>query len=191
MAGMQLPFDQCDRIARYFAQDMEEFVRRTHVNLAQMLMLPDEYTHDSQDIIAMLYEDISHMLRDQLIIGIHLLLAECEIDPNTGAYPLRYHVYYSIETTPPSSTSDQEGGLLIPPKRIWHNARFALLLDWNPNTYDQRQYVRRNAYCFDWVAEETRFDATNLVPDKNVGKLTDKNAQVIRKATISPAHHHQ
>jgi hypothetical protein len=86
--------------------------------------------------------------------------------------------------------SSTDGGRLTLPKNIWHNTRFALLIDWNTNTHSQRQYVKRPEYCFDWVPEETRFDTTNLVFYED-GKMVRTSAQVIRTATMSPAHQNQ
>lgn len=183
-------FLQSHEIANCIAEDLKEFVRHTHVDLAQMFMFPPEYVQNSEDIILMLYEDISHMLRDQIAKGIHLLLAECDIDPNTGQYPLRYHVEYSIDPTPLPPGQPPYGGNLVPPKKIWHNARFVLLLDWNPNMPDHIQNVRRPEYCFDWIAEEPRFDASMLVSHPTMDAMaTITGGQLLRKATISPAYY--
>jgi hypothetical protein len=194
---------QSDQIAHYFTEDLEEFVRLSHTDLAKVLQIPPEYPQDTGDIILMLYEDIAHMLRDQLIIGVHLLLSEMHPDPNTGAYPLRYHARYSITPdnniyplAPSTSTTAQRTGKSIaPPTNIWREARFALLIDWNPSAKERRQKVRRPEYCFDWVPEEARFDATNLVRYSKGGMLSDSarvdSETVIREELTSPAYQKQ
>src|SRR6266566_1864578 len=67
---------QSDQIAIYFTDDLEEFVRITHIDLVKAFQIPDDYSHETRDIINMLHEDVAHMLRDGLITGIHLLLSD-------------------------------------------------------------------------------------------------------------------
>lgn len=189
---------QTDQIASYFIKDLEKFVRYAHVDLIDALQVPPDYSQDVADIIVLLYEDISHMLRDRLIVGIHLLLCENELDPNTGSYPLRYHVSYAINNplapaagtptpatgTPPAAPKGTE--LQIPPE-IWRNTRFSLLVDWDENAIDKHFHVRRPNYCFDWIPEEMRFDAVNLVQWQDAGIVLG-GAEVNRAETVSPAH---
>lgn len=174
-------------IAQYFASDLEEFLRLTHINLMDELQIPPEYSSDPVDIVAMLYDDLSHMLRDELIIGIHLLLSDNVLDANTGAYPVRYHVQYMINTssalnpTAPSSGASQKpfGGLIAPPREVLKNSRFALLIDWNSTARVRRQRLRRPEYNFDWVQESSRFDATTVLRYRD-GGLTVDGAKVER-----------
>jgi hypothetical protein len=188
---------QSDLIATFFVEDLEEFVRLSHTDLAKVLQIPPDYPQDTRDILLMLYEDIAHMLRDQLITGVHLLLSELNPDSNTGAYPLRYHARYTItpdNSTSPlapstSTTSQRIGKTLAPPRNIWRDARFALLIDWNPSAKDRRQKVRRPEYCFDWVPEEARFDPTNLLRYNGEGSFLGE--VVIRHEMTSPAYQKQ
>jgi len=180
---------QSDEIATYFTDDLERFVQLSNINLAQVLQIPPDYTQDTSDIINTLYEDIAHMLRDQLITGLHILLSDMEPDVNTGMYPLRYHVKYSIGRNLLSSpTVRRTGGLIEPPKNAWRNARFVLLIDWDTNANERRRQVRRPSYCFDWVPEETRFDATNLICYRE-GGLTVEGIIVQRDESASAEQH--
>lgn len=185
---------QSDQIAHYFTEDLEKLVRLTNTDLAQVLQIPPEYSQDAKDIVLMLYEDISHMLRDQLITGIHLLLSDPDPDQSTSAYPLRYHARYSINTTssllqtsPITANTKREGGQIEPPKDALRDARFALLIDWNQSANDRRRRVRRPDYYFDWVPEISRFDATNLVRYREGGMAVDSAVVVNRAEAISPS----
>src|SRR5258708_39646384 len=80
---------QSEQIARYFTEDLLQFVHDTNINLASELQIPSDYPQNTEEVIWMLFDDLSHMLRDRLITGVHLLLSEPDRDPNTHAYPLR------------------------------------------------------------------------------------------------------
>src|SRR5437763_766119 len=89
---------QSQQIARYFTDDLKHFLRQTGFNLIKYLDIPDDYPQDTEEIIEMLYEDLSHLIRDKLIIGINLLISDPDPDPNLqGAYRLRYHALYQLE----------------------------------------------------------------------------------------------
>ncbi len=173
-----------EHIAQFFVDDLEEFLRLTRIDLAEELQIPFDYPQDARDIVAMLYDDLTHMLRDELIIGIHLLLSDNALDPNTGAYPVRYHVQYTIDrSVPPTSTSSEEkhfGGLIAPPRDVLQHMRFALLIDWNSSARAKRHRVRRPEYIFDWVPESSRFDATTVMRYRD-GGLTADSAQVVKR----------
>ena len=178
-----------DQIAHYFVDDLEKLVDIAHIDLVEVLQIPIDYSQDASDIILMLHEDLSHMLRDQLITGIHLLLSDKDMDANTGAYPLRYHADYVVgRSLQPSSNAQRFGGNIAPPKHVWRDARFTLLIDWNPSASDRRRQVRRPDYCFDWVPEEARFDATSLVRYREGGMSVD-GATVTRDEAAAAEHH--
>lgn len=158
-------------IAQYFTEDLEELVRLTHTDLMEMLQIPvSYYQQDNKDIVSLLYQDISHMIRDGLISGLHLLLCDANIDPNSGFYPLRYHVYYSIEITTEREAIYPEAGKefrsdgrrVQPPKEVLQNCRLVILIDWTPSIGEAWREVRRPNYCFDWMSDVTSFDATML-----------------------------
>lgn len=176
-------FTRSEHIATYFADDLEEFVRITHTDLATELQVPPEYSQDTHDIITMLYDDLAHMLRDELITGIHILLSDITIDPNSSAYPVRYHVQYTIDLTPSaSSTPTQpllEGGKINPPRDASGSTAFALLIDWNKAAGNKRYAVRRPDYNFDWVPKTSVLDATTILRFRE-GALTTDGARVTR-----------
>ncbi len=189
---------QSDEIATYFAEDLEEFVRLTHTDLAQAFQVPTEYSQDTADIINMLYEDIAHMLRDGLITGLHLVLSDNFMDPGANAFIVRYHAHYMIDNpnggfastiptpSPSGAPSNQRfGGLLAPPKNVWRDSLFALLIDWSPTARSRRHRVQRPEYCFDWVTQEKRFDATNVLQFREGGLAVD-SATVKRFESLPP-----
>jgi hypothetical protein len=181
---------QSEQVARYFTEDLTYFLQETGINLLDELHIPTEYAHSNREALEMLYDDLAHMLRDQLITGIQLLLAEPKLDPNTHAYPLRYHAMYLVEMPARGAQaggSAQEmqarrlGGYLAPPRQSWVGARFALLIDWNRSATERRLQARRPEYCFDWVTGGTRYDATTLIRYRE-GGLTSEGAQVVRRS---------
>src|SRR5947209_8289324 len=87
---------QSDQLALYFAEDLEQLVSLAKINLAEELGFPPKFPSSNQDVIAMLYDDLAHMLRDNLITGIHLMLREPHVDPMTGSYTVRYYVHYTV-----------------------------------------------------------------------------------------------
>src|SRR6266568_459470 len=87
---------QNEQIIRYFTEDLIGYTHDADIKLAHELQLIPEYTQNTQEMIELLYDDFSHMLRNGLINGIHLLLSETQVDPHSGAYPLRYHAMYLI-----------------------------------------------------------------------------------------------
>ena len=189
---------QSEQIARYFTEDLSKFVQDTNINLVTELQIPPDLADssgglDTEAIIEMLFDDIAHMLRDTLITGVHLMISERYTDPNTGAYPLRYHAEYTVSKPPPDPQRQKAeegkrwGGHLAPPKNIWNNARFAMLIDWNPSANERRRQVRRPRYCFDWVPEHSRFDDTSLVRYREGGMTADGASVVVhRQESASP-----
>jgi hypothetical protein len=158
---------QSDQLARYFAEDLEQLVSLAKINLAKEFGFPPEYPSSNQDVIDMLYEDLAHMLRGNLITGIHLVLREPHADPNTGFYPVRYHVHYTVGSKTENISGISHGhlgGLTPPPPEVWQDARFALLIDWNSTT---KERVCRPEYLFDWIPDEAHFDSTNLIHYRN------------------------
>jgi hypothetical protein len=183
---------QSEQIARYFIEDLTELVKLTNIDLITTLDIPSEYARSVDDILSMLFDDLSHMLRDSLITGVQLLLSEPKVDPNTHAYPLRYHAIYTIHmNTPgrtlkrPETTQRRFNGHLAPPKNVWIDARFALLIDWNPTAAERRRIAHRPEYWFDWVPEQARFDATSLVRYRE-GGMTFDEVRVDRTEARSP-----
>jgi len=167
---------QSQEIARYFIDDLKQFLKDTRIDLARELQIPPEYTHDQDILVEMLFDDLTHMLRDGLITGIHLLLSDPEPDKNTQAYPLTYHARYVIdmpERNLKAANARQFGGRLAPPKKFKAGTRFALLIDWNPNANERRRQVRKPDYCFNWVPETVRYDGTTVVRFREGGMTID------------------
>lgn len=167
---------QSQEIARYFTDDLNQFLKDTRINLAKALEIPSEYTQDEDMLVEMLFDDLTHMLRDGLITGIHLLLSDPNPDKNTRAYPLTYHARYVInmpERNLKVASARQFGGRLSPPKKFKAGTRFALLIDWNQNANERRRQVRKPDYCFNWVPETVRYDETTVVRFREGGMTVD------------------
>lgn len=189
---------QSEQIARYFTEDLEKFIDESHINLMRELEIPSDYAQDTGEIIQMLFDDLSHMLRDSMIIGIHLLLGEPSVDPNTHTYPLRYHAEYTITPTGRdlrSGSGDKDkyssqriNGYLAPPRSAWIGAKFSLLIDWNPTTSERRRTARRPEYWFDWTPKQDRFDASSLVRYREGGMAFDGANVVRRDESKSPGY---
>lgn len=160
-----------DEMARYVTNDLEELVELTHVNLSDELQIPLEYYHRQEDIIALLMDDLSRMLRDELITGIHILLRDRNFDIGSGAYPVRYHVHYTIGQ--PDSQAVNGGGLISQTRNTLLNARFALLVDWNRIQGSKIKRLGRPEYNFDWVPEAARFKSSNTQPYRTSGIMVD------------------
>lgn len=192
----QLVLTQTEQIARYFTEDLSRLADLANLNLIKELAIPPDprgFSLARKDIIQMLYEDLTHMLRERLITAIHLLLSEPQSDPNTGVYPLRYHAMYTIRQQEQGErrllgTPRLFGGRIAPPERVWVGARFALLIDWDLSANERRRQVRRPLYCFDWVPERTRFDARSLIRYRDGGLTYDGVTLVARTEARSPGY---
>jgi hypothetical protein len=176
-----------EQIARYFIDDLERFVDNSYINLQYALSIPPEEAQDSREVLFKLFDDLSRMLRDSMIIGIHLLLSDPDVDPNTHAYLLRYHAEYTITLPTRDIRPDKAdynaqriNGYLAPPASSWIGAKFALLIDWNPTTNQRRRSARRPEYWFDWMPRQERFDTTSLVRYREGGMAFD-GATVVRR----------
>ncbi len=159
-----------EQIARYFANDLEELVDLTRIDLADELQIPLEYYQKPEDIIPLLFDDLERMLRYGLITGIHLILRDRNLDLNTGAYPVRYHVHYIIGL---QGQEKDGGGLISFPREALLNARFVLLVDRkNENNGGSKiSRLSRPDYNFDWVPQPARFD-TRTIQHYREGNLT-------------------
>jgi hypothetical protein len=183
---------QSQQIARYFTDDLKYFLRETGFDLIKYLDIPDDYPQDTDEVIEMLYEDTSHLIRDKLITGINLLISDPDPDPNLrGAYRLRYYALYQLEV--PNRVLKLEdakrfGGYLAPPPAAWRGTRyrFALLIDWEPSANEKRRKAMRPEYCFDWVPEQASFDARTLVRYRSGGMTMDGARVVTRDELASP-----
>ena len=180
-----------DEVAVLFTDDLENLVNITGLDLAEAFQIPYELSHDPKDIITMLHEDIAHMLRDSLITGIHMIFSDDEMDKGTNEYLVRYHVHYKVDNLN-TFTSDRgiKPELIVPPKGIWRDARFSLLIDWSPSAKDRRYRIRRPDYCFDWVIEENRFDATNVICFRE-GQMVAGSAELVSRSELTSLEHHR
>lgn len=187
-----LVMTQTQHVARYFIEDLSQFVRLTNIDLIKELEIPADPAYGSRDeIIELLFDDLTHMLGEGLITGIHLLLSEPQPDPMTGRYLLRYHATYTVNQSGPgqrhlAADVQRFGGSLAPPKRVWERARFALLIDWNRSADERRRQVHRPRYFFDWVPPEATFDGRSLVRYRE-GGLTYNGATIVDRVEARSA----
>ena len=183
---------QSEQISRYFIEDLEKFIADTHINLMRQLDIPASFALNDKALIDKLFADLSHMLRDSMITGIHLLLSNPEVDRNTHSYPLRYHAAYTILTANNNAgerdlrpdkaqySSLRIGGYLAPPRDSWIGAKFALLLDWNMTLSERRRIAHPPDYWFNWVPMNDRYDASSLVRFREGGMAFD-GARVVNR----------
>lgn len=178
------------QVARYFTEDLKEFLRTTQIDLIHYLQIEDDpsYPQDLEEIINLLYDDVSHMIRDGLLSAINLLISDSEPDPNLpGVFLLRYHATYLISdpVRPLRSEAAQRfGGYLAPPLEALRDSkfRFDLLIDWNEKVNKVlRRAAVRPLYLFDWVPETSRFDGSNLVRYRSGGMTMDGATIVSRE----------
>lgn len=186
---------QSEHIARYFTDDLENFIADTHIDLMYELGIPLEEAQDSQEVIRKLFDDLSHLLRDSMITGIHLLLSEPKADPNSHQYPLRYHAEYTISTPIRDLRSDKEqynsqriNGYLKPKVEAARDAKFVLLIDWNPTMNARRRSASPPEYWFNWIPRQERFDQTTLVRYREGGMVFDGANVVGRTEYTSPGY---
>jgi len=182
-----------EQVADYFTQDLYLLVKRARIDLASEFQVPPEYSRDLEDIVELIRQDIMHMLDDGLIDGMRLILSDSEMDKGTNAYAVRYQVRYQVDvsTLDPTimSNGDAMGSGFGPPGRIWHNARFTLLIDWLPSAHNVLNQVRRPNYHFDWVTEENYFDATNLFSLNRPGVVLDGTDEIVTRDEFTPFEH--
>ncbi|HEY1351782.1 MAG TPA: hypothetical protein VGF67_19345 [Ktedonobacteraceae bacterium] len=182
------------QIARYFIDDVREFLRKTGIDLIHYLGIENEpsYPGDLAEIVNFLYDDIAHLIRDGLIAAINILVSDKDPDPHLGMYVLRYHATYLIGSPVRPLRPEQAqrfGGYLDPPARIWqdNNFRFDLLIDWNPGTSpQQRRRAVRPEYLFDWVTEQSSFDGSTLLHYRS-GGMTMDGAQLVSREEAARA----
>ncbi|HEU5382461.1 MAG TPA: hypothetical protein VFV38_44180 [Ktedonobacteraceae bacterium] len=186
---------QSEQIARYFIEDLEHFIAETHIDLMYELGVPSEEAQDSEEVMRKLFDDLSQLLRNSMITGIHLLLSEPTADPNSSQYKLRYHAEYTINTPARDIRPDREqytsqriNGYLQPGRGIWLGAKFALLIDWNPSMNERRRNARQPEYWFNWLPRQERFDPTTLVRYREGGMAFDGANVVHRSESTAPGY---
>ena len=166
------------QLTRYLADDLHMLVKDGQIDLAYWLGIPpSEYITDSEFLADIICNDIEQILRDGFIRGVHFLLSDTQPDPMSGCYNLRYHVQYRIDIPVRQLSDDalqQSSDRLQLPRDASLGARFALLIDWNPQLNPAEiELVRRPRYFFDWVPINERYGATSLVRYRTDGLTTE------------------
>ena len=155
--------------ARYIADDLRGLVREAGINLAAALGIPpdESYVTDAEHLAELICNDIEQMLRDRLIIGVHFLLCEKQLDQTTNAFNIKYHVEYKINLPQRSVIDEVLSGFkdrLLLPRTAAARTRFVLLIDWDPTVNrEEIKLVERPRYFFDWRPPNDRYDASSLV----------------------------
>ena len=155
-------------VSRAMARDFVALVVGSRLDVASALQAPaSEYVAEPSVFVELLAHDLDRLLRDGLILGAHLLLADPQADPSGQSEPLLYHARYliappSLSPEPAHSPDDDEEPLAAPRQlapadavalaiRMARGARFALLIDWNPRLEPaQASQAQRPTYLFDW-----------------------------------------
>ena len=189
-------------VSRAVARDFVALVTGARLDVAQALAAPaSEYVAEPSVFVELLLHDLDRLLRDGLILGVHLLLADPLADPSGQSEPLLYHARYLI--APPSvapgpahnapDDDDQEQPeqprQLTPADavalaiRAARGARFALLIDWNARIEPaQASQAQRPTYLFDWSPLD-RFGPHSLVR-YYAGGLRTELVNVASAATV-------
>src|SRR5258708_1104731 len=159
-------------IAQYLVQGIQELVSHMNLDLASYLGSSGKET---RELLEMLREDIEHMLYDELINGIRLVIERQRknqaMEPRLYLYQANYTIVYNGRASVIPATM---GGLIAPPANLGPHIQFDLQMDWKqPITEDQWRKVRPPFYHFDWSPWMT-----------NVAIYNDKNLVLYREGTF-------
>lgn len=185
------PITQSEEIARYLGEDLAGIVKQANIDLKTYLHVSQESLLDMMSIVKRLCADIEQMLRHRLIRGVHLLLSDPSEDPSVSnaTHTLSYHARYLIYQPERVLRGGSElpwGGPLLPPPDATGGMRFAVLIEWSPDSSaDDRACVHWPTYLFNWVPEGATFDAAGLVSYK-FGGLMAAGATVTRVEFSTP-----
>lgn len=143
-------------VALTLAEDLRQIAQETGIDFAAYLNVPmDDYLWHAQDLIEELCDDIERMLRYRLLTAVHVLLSDPDPHPTTGVYTARYHALYTTDvprtlgSEPPTQAHMDRPSIT---RDLWQDARFALVVDWDPKAdWQKRSQLRRPAYNFDWA----------------------------------------
>lgn len=172
---------QSAAVAAYVHDDLARLVDAWKIDLAALLRMPRDHVFSNDQLIALLCEDIAHMLRNALVSRVRFLLHEHEPTADTGVFPLLYMATYeiSVERGLRPVRAQRVNGLIDPPNLP--RGDFAILIDWHPNASPaQRDRVRYPTYQFDWRPTGGTYDATTLVRYRE-GSLTADGATIIAR----------
>lgn len=196
--------EQSEQVARYITDDLTHIVNEAHINLMQEFQIHDGYfahtsnatnaTQQMAEVIKMLSDDLMHMMRDELIVGLHILLSDSEMDKGTNAYRAHYHVHYEIDIQSNNTVRPvnivRVGGLVSIPQRVAQGARFDLLIDWSTSAQGQQENICRPNYWFDWVTEEEYLDAIGMEQYQE-GRVEDGTQIIVVRTEGIPPEHYQ
>lgn len=163
------PITQSEEIARYLGNDLRGIVKKANIDIKSYLHVSQEALLDTEGVIKRLCADIEQMLRHRLIRGVHLLLSDPTQDPSASntTYKLNYYARYLIsqpERVLRGGSEPPWGDELLPPPDATQGMRFAVLIEWSPDSSaEDRASVHWPNYLFNWVREEAAFDARGLV----------------------------
>lgn len=168
------------QIAAYFNDDLAELVRRSGVSLGRDLGAEELFLEDRRLYMTLLCSDIANLLEAQLITAVTLLLFDPKEQAN-GTRLVRYRAIYTIQRSLAQTGSGQKartlersGGLLEPPTALAGQTRFALLVDWEPNSEERRNWtIKTPPYHFQWIpAQSAAFDDSQLANPHRYGAMT-------------------
>lgn len=153
-------------IAHYLKEDILQLLQReppldlfTWYNLP-----PGEYPEQAEYIVELMCDDISLLIRENMVATVHLFFSE--IESLDGQFPMTFHALYFV-LDPDRKVKATLGTQLIgeriaPPAEAIEGRRFTVLVDWIPGlTRSKALLARRPRQFFDWVPFDEQMDQEN------------------------------
>jgi hypothetical protein len=189
-----------ERVAAYIYEDLRELAAKININLPEAMQAPPIYAHDPNLFQRLLSLDIEHLLRDQHVTDVALLLGDATLTAD-GQVPLRYRSSYHIErlvdwansvddpdTISLRSRVTRHGGRFDPLLHGRPDGQFALAVKWNPQTASTREIgMRYPRYHFRWTPIGTVvFDDEALLAAANTASATNTVPNISQPLAASP-----
>jgi hypothetical protein len=159
-------------LAQYLKDDLMRLLKYKQaldpIAWLNLFRLKGEYPLHKEFIIEMIADDIGMMIRDQLIVAVHVIFATPIFLKSDDRLYLDhfdnvYHAKY-LTMEPEYGLARQEGPLheidAIPSEDIVGSTQFTIAVTWIPGlTRSRKSAVRRHRFLFDWV----KFDGEEAI----------------------------
>ena len=149
-------------IAYYLLEDIETLVKSFNFNLASYF---GSYGKRNEEILDLLYEDIVHMLEEDIINEIRLVIERQDKKLFRRSRLYLYQAIYIIRPIDDGFGMDTRvGGMIAPPTNLGLHIQFDLQIGWKPSIVEKQQNpkVHRPFYHFDWNPREANIETNNV-----------------------------